>query len=175
MFDIRPLNPYQYQKKIPINSFYISPIFFDNIWRIQNQSIFSRSHPWLKRSSSKYQYGISRAPSSLDNPQVSHVFQVNATSSKIKIHFDVTVRNFFSIVAAVCRNDLVDVTFAHTSLMPHTDPLIREVNVTLLALKFAAHLNLSFVLFEGNSKPMRTRMDGFMSITSSSSRVETDH
>ena len=59
--------------------------------------------------------------------------------------------------------------------MPHTDPLIREVNVTLLALKFAAHHNLSFVLFEGNSKPMRTRMDGFMSITSSSSRVETDH
>ena len=59
--------------------------------------------------------------------------------------------------------------------MPHTDLLIREVNVTLLALKFAAHLNLSFVLFEGNSKPMRTRMDGFMSITSSFSRVETDH
>ena len=100
---------------------------------------------------------------------------MNATSSKIKIHFDVTVRNFFSIVAAVCRNDFVDVTFAHTSLMPHTDLLIREVNVTLLALKFAAHHNLSFVLFEGNSKPMRTRMDGFMSITSSSSRVETNH
>ena len=59
--------------------------------------------------------------------------------------------------------------------MPHTDPLIREVNVTLLALKFAAHHNLPFVLFEGNSKPMRTRMDGFMSITSSSSRVETNH
>lgn len=38
--------------------------------------------------------------------------------------------------------------------MPHTDPLIKKVNATLLALKLVVHHNLSFLQFEGNSKPM---------------------
>ena len=62
------------------------------------------------------------------------------------------IRNSFSIATIVCRNDLGDVLFAHTSLLPPFDPLISEVTVVLLALNLTTHHNLTFVLFEGNSK-----------------------
>ena len=70
----------------------------------------------------------------------------------VKINFDVTIRNSFSIATTVCRNDLGDVIFAHSSLMPPSDPLISEVTVVPLALNLTTHHNLTFVLFEGKSK-----------------------
>lgn len=65
---------------------------------------------------------------------------------------DVAIINTFSITAVVCRDDLGDVIFSHTSFMPLSGPLIGEVNVTLLALKLDAHYNLTFIPFERDLK-----------------------
>jgi len=56
----------------------------------------------------------------------------------------VTIRPF-SIAIAIGKNDVGEIILAQTSILPHSQPIIGEVNAVLLALKLIVHYQLKFV------------------------------
>ena len=63
----------------------------------------------------------------------------------VKINFDVANRPNLSKVVSICRNDSVEVLFVHSFIFPPLEPLLGEVNATLLDLKLLAHHSFSYV------------------------------
>ena len=66
----------------------------------------------------------------------------------MKINFDTTIRFGFSMVAIIGRNDVGDILFAQSFVLPPMDPLIGETKAILLALELELHHQHIFVLFE---------------------------